>query len=1061
MSDRPPDEPGFAYFWRWLAREKVDEELYRLIRTTPGLPDQSWMVEDVEKTVRDFMSSRVDHLKSLLEGWEIMEKGMNKEIATQIFNEVVAGCRTLEDFENRNYSKKNQYDFCNFSKIQLNQQNKPRQHFGVELSGNPIMSMAPITELATNGGLPTSSTIYSPQSEEYYTQSANNRYYDKIFGDHKTFDNIMQKNSRTPNMPVPKVHPMPYHPQMNKGNHYQQLQQYTQPPPVYNAYQPPPQMHYNAQPRMAYQVAYQAVPQFVHMPVQMAPVVMQDNVYAGTSYRQVYIPPAYSAKRYGSESRSRYVKAKNEVHDQKNTNGYENANTSSSSSSVTAHIARSTVSEEEGTSSKSEEVAIEDSSKFEHQEPSTSVDVVGYVEKSMAETDVQSELANGALMNGTVDQHLQGSVASSKRNPTSSDVFGNVSSGSRNNSEDNKPSTSESTTIASDSNASDEALANTDTDPSIAESTHQLTFPPITTDFVSAKTALVVDTSDQGTAPVVQAAYKTVAEVVQQGLSTDSQSAKQVSGIGHTRISPAEKSSGANATYSHRTTTKEHASHGNSNGDCYRRHMISPRKPSLSYAQMLYPKSEPFSSSSSSSSSSVLLLASPSDKNSRQLKEPTDWHKVTNKKAADPAILSPPIQTQRSPQSPLTDFTLPQDNSDEEDDDVASDDPDAEKRRQKRRLKRQKLKQTNRQQKAQEKELARKESLARAGSIMKESNDSEQNSKLDTKSITDETTVKDSPSTEETVIPEKPKPAFDRENIAARRKKRQELQKQSEQANKRVKPTPIVIPAEEVPFVSLSPYGFSGKTRNRPQNYTIISPDGKSSIPLFIPDQDGLRTNYDDDKAGSTLVEKMIDSTLSDKKPIAVPVQLVRHNNSGTVPVDITEIDENANMVEKLLMFDSLKKLDELDLSEVERGSIVKGLEDMKKMYLRVEKAGQLISYKTGSSMVTECVEAKLLYLTIKLLSNRVELSEQDEMMVLEIGSKVAHCSTSFNYTNYLTALLNFAPARAETLPAGTDLRTNYEQSVVLTKVFLRRTSILFDKVSKIYDFSQLPQDIV
>lgn len=187
---------------------------------------------------------------------------------------------------------------------------------------------------------------------------------------------------------------------------------------------------------------------------------------------------------------------------------------------------------------------------------------------------------------------------------------------------------------------------------------------------------------------------------------------------------------------------------------------------------------------------------------------------------------------------------------------------------------------------------------------------------LDTKSITDETTVKDSPSTEETVIPEKPKPAFDRENIAARRKKRQELQKQSEQANKRVKPTPIVIPAEEVPFVSLSPYGFSGKTRNRPQNYTIISPDGKSSIPLFIPDQDGLRTNYDDDKAGSTLVEKMIDSTLSDKKPIAVPVQLVRHNNSGTVPVDITEIDENANMVEKLLMFDSLKKLDEVSFCQ-------------------------------------------------------------------------------------------------------------------------------------------------
>lgn len=65
------------------------------------------------------------------------------------------------------------------------------------------------------------------------------------------------------------------------------------------------------------------------------------------------------------------------------------------------------------------------------------------------------------------------------------------------------------------------------------------------------------------------------------------------------------------------------------------------------------------------------------------------------------------------------------------------------------------------------------------------------------------------------------------------------------------------------------------------------------------------------------------------------------------------------------------------------------------------------------------------------------------------------------SFSDYLTALLNFAPARAETLPAGTDLRTNYEQSVVLTKVFLRRTSILFDKVSKIYDFSQLPQDIV
>lgn len=80
----------------------------------------------------------------------------------------------------------------------------------------------------------------------------------------------------------------------------------------------------------------------------------------------------------------------------------------------------------------------------------------------------------------------------------------------------------------------------------------------------------------------------------------------------------------------------------------------------------------------------------------------------------------------------------------------------------------------------------------------------------------------------------------------------------------------------------------------------------------------------------------------------------------------------------------------------------------MKKMYLRVEKAGQLISYKTGSSMVTECVEAKLLYLTIKLLSNRVELSEQDEMMVLEIGSKVAHCSTSFNYTSELFNFLSF-----------------------------------------------------
>lgn len=202
--------------------------------------------------------------------------------------------------------------------------------------------------------------------------------------------------------------------------------------------------------------------------------------------------------------------------------------------------------------------------------------------------------------------------------------------------------------------------------------------------------------------------------------------------------------------------------------------------------------------------------------------------------------------------------------------------------------------------------------------------------------------------------------------------------------------------------------GLNGQQFRRSSPFALIGTNGQASLPLFLPPQaeggesEGIRIRDDPDKLSTV--------------PVA---RLARQIDEETCPVSArSEIDENATMIERILMFDSLEKLlcvseqatpaysnsviFQLDIPENERGSLSKGLEDIKKMYTRVEKAGKLISYKTGSSKVSQKTEEKLLSLTIKLLSNRVELTPVDDQVVEDICSKIENVSASFNYTSKL-----------------------------------------------------------
>ncbi|CAL2050727.1 unnamed protein product [Caenorhabditis brenneri] len=1102
----PSDEPSFAHYWAWVAREKVEQEVFRLMRTTPGIVDRSHVVEDVEAATKELVACRKEHLKDLLEGWEIMEKTMNKEIAVKIFNEFIAGSRTLEDFERVNFSRKYR-----------DQQGKPRSHFPAHLNGHPMLSQMSISELHKSGVLPTTSTIYSANTAEYFEEKNTEKYYDLILGDVRVFEGVLTKHNPSPNMPPAKAIPMPYHPRMDKQDKdFLKWHQVTQPyvpapqplafPPQQQQMAMPPMQHMpfvgyppmpiQTMPPMQTMAPMQPMPTFIQVPVPMQPMAMQvppqDGTYVGTSYQKHQT----NGNSYGTERRERGSHrggyrgkhSRVELHGRyQNGNDYNEQATSSGRSYRTRYV---DTKEEEPSTSQAEEPVMESQEEafpaLEAQVASTSLSVdVTPAEIQGTSTPVKaasvvlptprsfSDVVSHSVSAtaSTVDiSEPRATVDEEEEDPGNrpSSSSAETPSGTS----DSRSVTSESVATTSETATTSSTAASASSKPSTSTDTPATSAVPSS---LPSTSELVVDTTEQIPPAVPQASHKTVAEIVQQSLSAaPSPSSKRVNGVNSTQASPAVKSGTAASSPAQKgsrtaqTTPRETSSQENHNTD-NRKSTRSPKKPSMSYAQMLYPKlpGESSGSSKNKKQSSSSSSSTPSNSQAAQKALPTDWHTVkTGKKSADPAaIVSPPARTPPLVRKPAPKPVPEPAASEDDEEDGTSDDPDAEKRREKRRNKRQLMKSENRQKKQQQKELARQESLARVEKMNGESKKEKEEEKKE--------------GDEEKDPSPPPKPAFDRNDIAARRRKRLELQRKTEMESNGIPtrapspPIPIVAVPPVVPIVPMIPtkmgsnpmgaaiaagqtamsaYGLNSPFRPRASPFSFISPNGTAELPLYLPPQDGLRTSMQGAFAGALLLEDPVE----DKKYI--PVQLIRNVDPVVVKPEKTEIDENAEMVEKLLLFDSQEKVKELDLDPEDRSYIIKGLIDLKRMYGRVEKAGQLVSYKAGSSKVTTETEEKLLQLAVKLLSYRMDLNDADNKVCSDLGGKIATTSTQFNYTNFITALVSFADDRSRDAKEGS-LRRCYEQVVVLTKVYLKRTKTLYEKVASVFDFGKIKNE--
>ncbi|CAI2356260.1 unnamed protein product [Caenorhabditis sp. 36 PRJEB53466] len=1037
MADRQPptmsqfaDDENFAYYWSWLHRQHPDGELYRVITTTPGLPDQTWMVEDVEKAARQLLRSRVDHLKEIVEGYEMTDRGMNRETAVQVFNEFTAGCRTLEDFETRNFSKNNRA--------------QTREQISRYITPSPMLSKASLAELWQKGILPATPTIYSAQSEEFFSQEASNMYYTMIFGDSRVFHKIIKENSRNPNMPPPRVHPMPYNPEFHQSRNfaqfappYQWRPQFASPQTMQQQHVPPMQQQYQMPPRGVQQMQMPPM-NFPHPPPgfqQMQPGFMpmqpyvpmgvpmaamggmamqmqgqatppQDSQFNGQSYQP---PMNGNGNASGGNNNNNRGPQRGQSNNRKggrggrveqqarNTQGYENMTNSSSSSSSAGNNARSSASEEEVPPLELPQNVEEVYPALNGQESTVEVEVE--IAAPSAAPIAPTEIVVPAVRKF-------------------SDVV------------------SSSVTVTSTSSEDSAPPPPSPTSP-IAEMPAPVA--PVIEEPAAATTELVVDTAEQDIPIVPPVSQRTVAEVLQQSLATVPALSPAptvaapvlMNGTASKQASPAVKAYAAVVSPANGARASQPIGGP--------REKTVRKQPSVSYAQMLYTTPRTASSTASTASSSgSSSQPTTSSGSSSAPRAPTDWQTVRPKKAAEPIVVAPVVHVPEAvrpanvkapkPAEPVVSV------SDDDDEDVHSDDEDAEKKRQRRRNKRQKQKEASRLQKLNEKEIARQESLARVDAMNG-----------------------DAPR------PPTPPPAFDRNNLAARRRKRLELQRKNEQSEPApapapVAPTPPVLstpPIMPVPIIAAgSPmsasiaagqtalYGIhgGGQFRHRSSPFAIIGPNGSATIPLYLPPQDH-------EIEESPKVQEI------PKKPEPF-VHLTRSSRDPRFKE--TEIDENARMIERLLMFDSLQKISVLEMPESDRLLIAKGLEDIKKMYVRVEKAGKLICFKAGSSKVAQKVEDRLLTLTIKLLSNRVDLSYNDDQTVHDISVKISEASGDFNYTNFLSALLEFSQQRAKQLPEGTTLRKNYEQTVVLTKVFLKRTKTIYEKLQKYHDLGSL-----
>uniref|UniRef100_A0A1I7USD1 Bromo domain-containing protein n=1 Tax=Caenorhabditis tropicalis TaxID=1561998 RepID=A0A1I7USD1_9PELO len=980
----PPDEPSFGHYWAWVAREKLENELYRLIRTTPGLVDRSHVVEDIEAASKELVSRRREHLQELVEGWEIIERTMTKEIATRIFNEFIAGCRTLEDFERLNFSKK------------FNEQGKLRNQFAQHLNGQPILSCASVPALDRTGVLPSTSIIYTP-TMEFYSEATTDKYYDMLFGDCQIFHDIMKKYNPNPNMPAPKAIPMPYHPNMDKQNRdfvkwHQVVQPYTN---IQNQLftQPPPPIQYA--------VSYPQIP-YVGMPIQMQAVPLPMQIppenFAGANYQKNQQNGFYGNGR-GGHQRQPY-KGRNEMYER---NGYDSFENQSSSSVRTQSV------EDKKESAEMKAIVNEAFPALSSDELSDTAEVDVAIENQPAASSQAAVLPTPRKFSDVVSQ----SVSTTSSNADASEVSAPVD-GKRQSDSQSIPSAEE--TRSSDSpSATSISSANT-LDPTTSSSESSAVKPSI----VPTSTALVVDTTEHNVPVAPPASHRTVAEVVQQSLSaTPSPSAKR-SGVNSNQASPAVKPTYVKGTA--QTISRERSSAEKSDVDDYhhRRHR-SPKKPSVSYAQMLYPLSK--KSPKPSNDKKVSFGAqSPSAQSQGPSSEahPTEWHTVKNKKAAEPVVVSPPLQTPRearkAPQKPFE----ADGSSDEDEEGIASDDSEAEKKREKRRLKRQKQKEANRVIKQHEKERARKESLARSDRI---------NQGLKSSA----------------------KPAlFDPFDIQSRRKKRIQLQNQKyiRDPSPTPKPPPIVTPPT-IPIIPLVPTGMgsnpigasisAGQAAMAAYGVTAPFRNGSSPFTLIAANAEGL------------ILDGVGNNTLT-------PVRLVRNIDVAEHVQMKTEMDENAAMLEQLLLFDALQTISPISFPAEDEQFIAKGMEDMKKMYSRVERAGQLITYRAGSSRVNSKTEEKLMSMILKLLSSRVTLEEAEMKSISEIGDRVAECSRDFNYTNYLTAIVDFSRDRAMELPEGMAIRKNYEQCISLTKLYMKRTKVLHERISLHFNLTSLTE---
>lgn len=592
---------------------------------------------------------------------------------------------------------------------------------------------------------------------------------------------------------------------------------------------------------------------------------------------------------------------------------------------------------------------------------------------------------------------------------------------------------------------------------------------------VSTTSALRVDTSDEKILASLASSptpTRTVAEVVQQNLSaTPSPAPKTVTSA---QPSPVVKSTEKSITV--HDASKDSSTREKPKGDQNKKGKRDqqPPKPSMSYAQMLYPKEKekkkedhtPSTSSSTSGKS-----ASSQSKNSPTV-APTDWHTVKNKKAAEPVAVESPVADQSFPALPPNQngksTSKPSEPAASDNDDVPSEDPELEKKRQKRRNKRQKAKEANKQQKQEQKQQARQESLARVEQ-MNGANGSVQ--------------------AEEPV-----KPAFDRNDLAARRRRRLELQRRSENPET---PSPPQAPSMQpsapaptrtvqsntAPVFSLIPGGLGANALNASiaaghaamgayglanlpnRSPFSITKNGTNKLPLYLPPQAGLRTNQDG-SPGAVVMEQDPNSTTS-FVPIVVrqvPPEDPKHDNvDDSPPMQVAEdpemktfnADPSTSMIKQILKFDEDNVLANLELSTTEGAKISSGLEQIREMWSRVHRAGNLMSYRALSSTVPELLEGKILDLTIKLLSSEKQLTEKDIELTQKVGSRLEN--PPFSFSSASTGLLSLSNEKSETLPPG-EIREKYKAAATLTQEFLDKSEDLHSTISKYYKFPDVEQ---